>query len=336
MWKDNWQEECIKRLDVGDKSIILDILLFCGEREKKNMSAFAYLQKDYDKIQQKKKLETDLVKNLNKPNSNKKRKREDHVDDTTENEADDEMVKMVKRLKKTKKRDLAARKKSNMKKDRETLQTKKKMLLEQKKRLTAMKTKLFKSKKKQNALRDEDEKEYDPSSSSSSTEEEEEEEQGDEMENIADYIGYLEDGINQANANIKAQEKMFKTLFNINVDEERENRSEELLQADEEAQRKRNAAAERAFNTLKRVSELEDELKQHDQFKAVMKSMLGDRGVSTEKTKDKKEAAKKTKSKPSKASKSEELEEENLDTLLADALAKLEKKKNRKRKKQNN
>ena len=43
------------------------------------MSAFAYLQKDYDKIQQKKKLETDLVKNLNKPNSNKKRKREDHV-----------------------------------------------------------------------------------------------------------------------------------------------------------------------------------------------------------------------------------------------------------------
>lgn len=68
------------------------------------MSAFAYLQKDYDKIQQKKKLETDLVKNLNKPNSNKKRKREDHVDDTTENEADDEMVKMVKRLKKTKKR----------------------------------------------------------------------------------------------------------------------------------------------------------------------------------------------------------------------------------------
>lgn len=93
------------------------------------MSAFAYLQKDYDKIQQKKKLETDLVKNLNKPNSNKKRKREDHVDDTTENEADDEMVKMVKRLKKTKKRDLAAGKKSNMKKDRETLQTRKKMLL---------------------------------------------------------------------------------------------------------------------------------------------------------------------------------------------------------------
>ncbi|CAH3190998.1 unnamed protein product, partial [Porites lobata] len=45
---------------------------------------------------------------------------------------------------------------------------------------------------------------------------------------------------------------MFKTLFNINVDEEMENRSEELLQADEEAQRKRNAAAERAFNTLKR------------------------------------------------------------------------------------
>lgn len=70
MWKNNWQEECIKRLDVGDKSIILHILLFCGEREK-NMSAFAYLQKDYDKIQQKKKLETDLVKNLNKPNSNK-------------------------------------------------------------------------------------------------------------------------------------------------------------------------------------------------------------------------------------------------------------------------
>lgn len=156
------------------------------------------------------------------------------------------------------------------------------------------------------------------------------------MENIADYIGYLEDRINQANANIKAQEKMFKTLFNINVDEEMENRGEELLQADEEAQRKRNAAAERAFNTLKRVSELEDELKQHDQFKAVMKSMLGDRGVSTEKTKDKKEATKKTKSKPSKALKSEELEEENQDTLLADALAKLEKKKNRKRKKQNN
>ena len=225
-----------------------------------------------------------------------------------------------------------------MKKDRETLQTKKKMLLEQKKRLTAMKTKLFKSKKNQNALSDEDEKEYDPSSSSSSTEEEEEEEeeQGEEMENIADYIGYLEYGINQANANIKAQEKMFKTLFNINVDEEMENRSEELLQADEEAQRKRNAAAERAFNTLKRVSELEDELKQHDQFKAGMKSMLGDRGVSTEKTKDKKEAAKKTKSKPSKASKSEELEEDNQDTLLADALAKLEKKKNRKRKKQSN
>ena len=336
MWKNNWQEECIKRLDVGDKIIILDILLFCGEREK-NMSAFAYLQKDYDKIQQKKKLDTDLVKNLNKPNSNKKRKREDHVDDTTENEADDEMVKMVKRLKKTKKRDLAARKKPNMKKDRETLQTEKKMLLEQKKRLTAMKTKLFKSKKNQNALSDEDEKEYDPSSSSSSTEEEEEEEeQGEEMENIADYIGYLEYGINQANANIKAQEKMFKTLFNINVDEEMENRSEELLQADEEAQRKRNAAAERAFNTLKRVSELEEELKQHDQFKAGMKSMLGDRGVSTEKTKDKKEAAKKTKSKPSKASKSEELEEDNQDTLLADALAKLEKRKNRKRKKQNN
>lgn len=190
-----------------------------------------------------------------------------------------------------------------------------------------METKLFKSKKNQNALNDEDEKEYDPSSSSSSTEEEEEEEeQGDEMENIADYIGYLEDGINQANANIKAQE-MFKTLFNINVDEEMENRSEELLQADEEDQQKRN--------TLRWMSELEDELKQHDQFKAVMKSMLGDRGVSTEKTKDKKEATKKTKSKPSKASKSEELEEENQDTLLADALAKLEKKKNRKRKEQN-
>lgn len=146
---------------------------------------------------------------------------------------------------------------------------------------------------------------------------------------IVTYITYLEDGINQANVNIKAQERMLKTFFNVNVDDELENRREDLLNADEEAQRKRNAASERAFNTIKRVSELEEELKQHDQFKSIMKSMFG---VDTVKT-DKKEMDKKSKSKTSKKSKSEQLKDEEQgeeygeDTILAKAFANLEEKK---------
>ena len=63
-------------------------------------------------------------------------------------------------------------------------------------------------------------------------------------------------------------------MSNPDVDDELENRSGDLLKADEEAQRKRNAASERVFKTNKRVSELEEELKQHDQFKSIMISMV--------------------------------------------------------------
>lgn len=109
------------------------------------------------------------------------------------------------------------------------------------------------------------------SDDSTSSEEDEEE---DEMDRTVNYTTYLEDGINQANANIKAQERMLKTFFNVNVDDELENGSGDLLKADEEAQRIRNVASERVFSTIKRVSELEEELKQHDQFKSTMISMV--------------------------------------------------------------
>ena len=126
--------------------------------------------------------------------------------------------------------------------------------------------------------------------SDDSTSSEEDEEEG-EMDRMVNYITYLEDGINQANVNIKAQERILKTFFNVNVNDELENRSEDLLKANKEVKRKRNAAAERAFNTVKRVSELEEELKQHDQFKSIMKSMFS---VDTVKP-DKKETDKKNK-----------------------------------------
>ena len=145
-----------------------------------------------------------------------------------------------------------------------------------------MKNKLLKC--QQNLEKDGDA--VDDSDDSTSSEEDEEE---DEMDRMVNYITYLADGINQANANIKAQERMLKTFFNVNVDDELENRSEDLLKADEEAQRKRNTASERAFNTIKRVSELEEELKQHDQFKSITKSMFR---IDTVKT-DKKEMDKK-------------------------------------------
>lgn len=102
----------------------------------------------------------------------------------------------------------------------------------------------------------------------------EEDEEEDEMDRTVNYTTYLEDGINQANANIKTQERMLKTFFNVNVDDELENGSGDLLKADEEAQRIRNVASERVFSTIKRVSELEEELKQHDQFKSIMISMV--------------------------------------------------------------
>lgn len=111
----------------------------------------------------------------------------------------------------------------------------------------------------------------DDSDDSTSLEEDEEE---NEMDRTVNYITYSEDGINQANANIKAQERMLKTFFDVNVDDELENRSGDLLKADKEAQRKRNAASERVFNTIKRVSELEEELKQHEQIKSIMISMV--------------------------------------------------------------
>ena len=109
------------------------------------------------------------------------------------------------------------------------------------------------------------------SDDSTSSEEDEEE---DEMDRTVNYTTYLEDGINQANANIKAQERMLKTFFNVIVDDELENGSGDLLKADEEDQRIRNVASERVFSTIKRVSELEEELKQHDQFKSIMISMV--------------------------------------------------------------
>ena len=51
-------------------------------------------------------------------------------------------------------------------------------------------------------------------SDSTSSEKDEEE---DEMDRTVNYITYLEDGINQANANIKGRERMLKTFFNVNV-----------------------------------------------------------------------------------------------------------------------
>lgn len=188
--------------------------------------------------------------------------------------------------------------------------------------MQAVKNKLLKC--QQNLEKDGDA--VDDSDDSTSSEEDEEE---DEMDRMVNYITYLADGINQANANIKAQERMLKTFFNVNVHGELENRSEDLLKADEEAQRKRNTASERAFNTIKRVGKLEEELKQHDQFKSIMKSMFS---IDTVKT-DKKEMDKKNKSKTSKKSKSEQLkdkeqgEEYGEDTILAKGLANLEEKK---------